>query len=131
MKYLLDTDIASYYLRGKYNLIEIFEKKGIPQIRLSIISLAELEVIVYKNPRSIINYSNIQKLATLLGILNLDRKTWQIYSMNKANTLLSGKIRGDLDILQASIAKQHGLVVVTNNTKHFEDLVDVENWVNL
>jgi len=25
MKYLLDTDISSYYLRGKYNLHRIFE----------------------------------------------------------------------------------------------------------
>jgi len=28
MKYLIDTDISSYYLRGRYNLFDVFEKKA-------------------------------------------------------------------------------------------------------
>ena len=58
MKYLVDTDIASYFLRGKYNLLNIFIQKGISDIRISAVSVAELEVLVHKNPASKINFSS-------------------------------------------------------------------------
>jgi predicted nucleic acid-binding protein len=64
-----------------------------------------------------------------MRILDLDRETWQIYSMTKADILTQGKKRGDLDILNASLAKRYGLIVVTNNTSHYDDLVQVENWI--
>ncbi|MBU1209018.1 MAG: hypothetical protein KKH04_19195 [Proteobacteria bacterium] len=55
MKYLIDTDIASYYLRGKHNLVEIFKNKGPSDLRLSIITVAQMQVLAYKNPHSKIN----------------------------------------------------------------------------
>jgi tRNA(fMet)-specific endonuclease VapC len=129
MKYLIDTDIASYYLRGKYNLISVFEKKDVQNIRLSRITVAELEVLAYKNPTSQINLSAINAFAQGLGILEVDNETWQIYSKIKAKTLKQGKKRGDIDILIASIAKQYDMTVVTNNISHYEDLAMVENWI--
>jgi hypothetical protein len=36
MKYLIDTDIASYYLRGQHNLFDIFQEKVPSLIRLSV-----------------------------------------------------------------------------------------------
>jgi len=129
MKYLLDTDIASYFLRGKYDLVSIFEKRGYPQIKLSRITVAELEVLAYKNPSSKINHPIIHKLAFNFGVIEIDIDTWRIFSMIKAEIKKQGKPRGDLDILQAAIAKQNSLVVVTNNVRHFEGLIDTENWI--
>lgn len=128
MKYLIDTDISSYYLRGRYNLIQLFERKGFENIRLSRATVAELEVLAFRNPQSKINLSSIQSLAQLLGVLEINRESWQTYSKIKAKTLTGGATRGDIDILNVSVALQHGLVVVTNNTSHYEDLVQVENW---
>ena len=128
MKYLLDTDIASYYLRGKFDLVLIFERKGYPQIRLSRITIAQLEVLAYKNPKSSVNDSAIQKLSQKLGVLDPDINTWRIFSMIKAENEKKGQPRGDLDVLQAAIAKQNNLVVVTNNVRHFEGLIEIENW---
>jgi len=34
-----------------------------------------------------------------------------------------------MDLLIASLAKQYELILVTNNTSHFGDLVRVENWI--
>lgn len=129
MKYLLDTDIASYYLRGKFNLQEIFQKKGPEDIRLSRVTLAEMEVLAYKGPNPTINSLTIAELARWMGVLEVDVKTWQIFSRTKAELLSQGKPKGDLDILQAAVAKQHGLVVITHNTGHFQDLVDFEDWI--
>jgi len=128
MKYLIDTDIASYFLRGKYNLIKTFEKKDSSNLRLSIITIAQLEVLAYRNPYSKINLATIGNLVQRMGVLDIDRQTWKIFSQTKAETLKTGKTRGDLDILQASIAKQHDLIVVTHNTSHYQDIVGWEDW---
>lgn len=128
MKYLIDTDIASYYLRGKYNLVEIFRIKGPSNIRLSVVSVAQMQVLAYKNPHSKINLTTISNFANLLGVLDSDRNTWEIFARAKAEIEKSGKPKGDLDILQASIAKQHGLIVVTHNTEHYEDVIEYEDW---
>ncbi len=136
MRYLIDSDIASYYLRGKYNLQDKFIEKGIDTIRLSSVTLAEMRVVAHRNPESKLNFHSIREMARKHGVLNPDENTWAIYSKIKADLLDrvdAGGVKksGDLDILQASIAKQYNLVVVTNNTKHFEDIYDkVENWKN-
>ena len=129
MKYLLDTDICSYYLRGKYNLKKVFERKGRANLRLSVVTQAELKVLAYKNPNSTINLSRISSLSQSLGLLDIDQGTWEIYSKMKADTQTRGRIRGDFDILNASIAKKYGLIVITNNISHYEDLVQLENWI--
>ncbi|MFQ5431002.1 MAG: PIN domain-containing protein [Nitrospinota bacterium] len=128
MKYLLDTDISSYYLRGRYNLLDVFLRKGIGNIRLSRPTVAQLEVLAYKNPSSVINLSAIQSLCEKFNVLEVDIGTWQNFSKLKAETELEGTIIGDIDILITSIATQYDLIVVTNNEKHFEGLVEVENW---
>ncbi len=130
MKYLIDTDISSYFLRGKYNLDRVFEQKGFQNLRISIVTVAELKVLVYRSAHSLINEYTINEFAQRVGILEVDQNTWEMYSMLKSETLNLGKKRGDLDILNASIARQHKLVMVTNNTRHYEDLVPVQNWID-
>jgi len=129
MTYLLDTDISSYYLRGRYNLNAIFEQKGVDNLRLSIVTVAEMKVLAHKNPQSAINIHSINTFSQSLGILHVDQNTWEIYSMMKAEIQRHGRIRGDLDILNASIAKQHNLIMVTNNVSHYQDVIQVENWI--
>jgi len=129
MKYLIDTDIASYYLRGKFDLSNIFQKKGFQNIRLSRITVAELKVLAHRNPVSKINLSAICSLSQNLGILEIDIKTWETFSILKADTLNRGMVKGDFDILIASIAKRYGMIVITNNPTHYSDIIVVENWV--
>jgi predicted nucleic acid-binding protein len=128
MKYLIDTDIASYYLRNRFNLLEIFGQKGPTNIRLSIITVAQLQVLAYKNPSSKINFSTIQELVRWVGVLELNRYTWEIFSLLKAETEKQGRPKGDLEVLQSSLAKQFKLVVVTHNTDHYKGLVEYEDW---
>jgi tRNA(fMet)-specific endonuclease VapC len=131
MKYLIDTDIASYYLRGKHNLLEAFDKKGPSSLRLSIVTVAQMEVLAYKNPQSKVNLSNIGSLAQALGVLDVDRETWRIFSVTKAQAERIGKLKGDLDILQASVAKQHGLIIISHNTEHYKGIVACEDWTKV
>jgi tRNA(fMet)-specific endonuclease VapC len=130
MKYLIDTDISSYFLRGKYNLFDVFEEKGLQNISLSRISIAELEVLAHRNPQSKINLSTIVSFSENLGVTEADKGTWKLFSILKADLLNKGSKRGDFDILNASIARQHNMIVVTNNVSHYEDIVHVENWAS-
>lgn len=129
MKYLLDTDIASYYLRGKYNLLDIFQQKGIENIRISITSVAELKTLAFRNPESRINHRSIEAFSQQIGILFPDENTWELFAMIKAECLNRGAPRGNFDLLIAAIVKQNGLILVTNNTAHYADIVVTENWV--
>lgn len=129
MKYLLDTDVASYYLRGKYDLVTVFEKKGIHNIRISRVTVAELEVLAHRNPQSKINLSTVYTLSESLGILEVDKETWNIFAKVKADTLNRVKPKGDLDILIASMSLQYKMMIVTNNVSHYEDIAKVENWI--
>ncbi len=128
MKYLIDTDIASYYLRGKYSLDRIFAEKGPSELVLSVVTVGELRVLAYKNPQSKLNLSTINTFALRIGVLNLDEDTWDIFSRTKAAILQQGEARGDFDLLQAAIAKRHALTVVTHNTKHYDGIADFEDW---
>jgi len=129
MKYLIDTDVASYFLRGKFNLDEKFEQEKYENLALSIVTVAELKVLAYKNPNSVINLYSINSLSQFLTLLEPDEETWEIFSMVKSETLTKGRKRGDFDILNAAIAKRNKLVIVTNNISHYEDLVGVKNWI--
>ncbi|MCK5506342.1 MAG: type II toxin-antitoxin system VapC family toxin [Thermodesulfovibrionia bacterium] len=130
MKYLIDTDISSYFLRGKFNLFNVFEEKGLQNISLSRISIAELEVLAHRTPQSKINLSTIVSFSENLGVTEVDNETWKLFSILKADLLNKGSKRGDFDILNASIARQHNMIVVTNNVSHYEDIVSVENWAS-
>ena len=96
---------------------------------MSIVTLAELRVLAHINPHSKINLPNIDSFSQEIRTVVVDDTTWEIYSEMKADVLKRGKPRGDLDILNASLAKQYGLIIVTNNTAHYEDLAQVVNWV--
>ena len=78
-----DSDISSYFLRGRFNLSDAFEKKGFENIRVSRVTVAELEVLAHRNPESRINPSAIRAFAYTVGIIEIDVQTWQQFSLIK------------------------------------------------
>ncbi len=84
--------------------------------------------MAHRSIYSEINFSTINTFAQKVEILNINQDTWKLFSETKAKGMKKGKPIGDLDFLQASLAKQHNLIVVTNNTKHFTGIIEIENW---
>jgi len=130
MPYLIDTDICSYYLKGR--LEEQFKKAGIGNIWVSRITVAELMVLAYhRNNRRFI--TDIDNIVSYFNFIDIDDSMWKLFSELKATILKGGKPpgeSGDFDILQACIAKVKGFTIVTNNETHFMPLdVPFENWV--
>ena len=128
--YLIDTDICSYYLRGRYGLPERFERAGFERLHVSRVTIAELLVLAHKNPRSRVNHDSIETLGRTLVLLELDEPAWAMFSVTKARLELAGHPIMNFDILLASVAMTRDLTLVTNNEAHYRPIgVRMENWV--
>lgn len=129
-KYLLDTNIISYYLKGIENLKEKFTS-NIDSLSISIISYYEI-VSGLQSINANKRITEFEKFCELIDVVNLDRASilasCQIYSDLKK----SGNLIDDIDILIAGIALSNNLVMVTDNTEHFKRIsgLKVENWKN-
>lgn len=129
-KYLLDTNIISYYLKGFESLKEKITE-NIDLLSISIISYYEI-VSGLQSIDANKRITEFEKFCELIDIINLDRASvsasCKIYAVLKK----SGKLLDDIDILIAGIALSKNLVMVTDNTEHFERIegLKVENWKN-
>jgi tRNA(fMet)-specific endonuclease VapC len=68
---------------------------------------------------------------SIFNILNFDDNDAVEFGMIKADLTKKGKIIGPMDLLIAAQAKSKKLILVTNNIKEFERVIDIkiENWV--
>jgi tRNA(fMet)-specific endonuclease VapC len=129
-KYLLDTNIISYYLKGIENLKEKIAS-NIDSLSISIISYYEI-VSGLQSIDAKKRITEFEKFCKLIDVVNLDRASilasCQIYS----NLKKSGNLIDDIDILIAGLALSNNLVMVTDNTEHFTRIsgLKVENWKN-
>ncbi|MBA3060222.1 MAG: type II toxin-antitoxin system VapC family toxin [Nitrospirae bacterium] len=129
-RYLLDTNIISFYLKGDASLKEKV-LSNIGSIAISIISYYEI-VSGLQSINATKRIHEFDKFCELIDIVNLDKASilasCKIYSSLKK----SGNLIDDIDILIAGIAKSNNLVMVTDNTQHFERIegLKVENWKN-
>jgi tRNA(fMet)-specific endonuclease VapC len=129
-KYLLDTNIISYYLKGFESLKEKITE-NIDLLSISTISYYEI-VSGLQSINAKRRIAEFEKFCGLIDIINLDKASisasCKIYSALKK----SGKLIDDIDILIAGIALSNNLVMVTDNTGHFERIegLKVENWKN-
>jgi tRNA(fMet)-specific endonuclease VapC len=129
-KYLLDTNIISYYLKGIENLKEKITA-DIDSLSISIISYYE----IISGLQSIDANKRINEFETfckLIDIINLDKASILASCKIYASLKKSGKLIDDIDILIAGIALSNNLVMITDNTEHFDRIegLKVENWRN-
>ena len=127
-KYLLDTNIISFYLKGDINLKEKLSD-NINSLSVSIISYYEI-VSGLQSINASKRIKEFEKFCDLIEIVNLNKESilasCKIYS-NLKNT---GKLIDDVDILIAGSAMSNNYTFITDNTKHFERVknLKLENW---
>lgn len=129
IKYLLDTNICIFFFKGRYDIDKKLEEVGIENCYISVITLAELKFGSENsaNPekhRLIVDEfeSKIQTLP-LVNVL-------EDYAKEKARLRKQGTPIDEFDLLIGCTAKSNNLIVVTNNTKHFQriDGITLEDW---
>jgi tRNA(fMet)-specific endonuclease VapC len=130
-KYLLDTDISVFYLRGKYNINQkLKEIIGYDNCFISEITLAELKYGAELSEKVEENLHSVNEFANKIGILPIFNSL-DLYAKEKARLRKAGIIIDDFDLLIGCSAIKNGLILVTNNENHFERIknIKIENWI--
>jgi len=131
-RYLLDTNICIFYLKGLFNLNTKIAQVGVENCYVSEITIAELKFGAEnsenfeKNRKVIEDFLLVFQVIPIFGSLD-------IYAEEKARLRKIGCLIDDFDLLISATAIANGLVMVTNNTKHFVRMENIvlEDWTTL
>jgi tRNA(fMet)-specific endonuclease VapC len=130
MKYLLDTNTVSFAIRGIGNVGNSILKHTPSDLLVSSITEAELWNGVKKRKSK-----NLEKLVSdflnQIQVIDLKSADAQIYGKLFLDLEQKGKPIGMAYSMIASIAMSNGLVLVTDNLKHFNRIkgLKLENWL--
>ncbi len=131
-KYLLDTNICIFFIKGQYELNKKIAEVGEQNCFISEITVAELKYGI-ENSKTIeamriVVEAFIPKFAIIPIYNSLD-----IYAKEKAKLRKQGLLIDDFDILIGSTAVANEMIIVTNNTAHLSrlDNIVIEDWTTL
>jgi len=129
MKYLLDTNICIYFLKGRYGLVEKFDKIGFENLYISEITVAELKFGAAKSNRPDKNKLIIETLVSNFKKVPI-YNSLDVFAEEKARLKRIGNIIDDFDLLIGASAIANEMILVSNNEKHFRRLkkIAIENW---
>lgn len=131
MTYLLDTNICIYSINNRPEEVISNVKKHKPhQIKISSVTIAELEYGASKSKHREKNRLAILNFLSAFDILPFDDKDAEIYGQIRADLERRGQIIGPYDMQIAAQALSKSLVLVTNNIAEFErvDGLVIEDW---
>ncbi len=134
-RFLLDTNICVHALKNEYGIKQKIAEVGTGACFLSEINVAEL-LFGVENSAPDRRQRNRQNLDTFQGIfagriLRIGGILYE-YARQKAALNRMGRPVDDFDLLIGSTAIVHNLILVTRNTRHFENIsgLRLENWID-
>lgn len=131
MKYLLDTNICVYWLKGNSAIEHKITAIGLDRLALPFITVSELFYGAYKSQKTEANLQLVRELTTQLETIESDNNICELFGELKARLAKSGQLIDDADLFIASCAIVNDMTLVTNNTRHFERItgLKIENWI--
>jgi tRNA(fMet)-specific endonuclease VapC len=133
LRYVLDTDMCIYLLNGHPRVKARVEQVGIAALAIAIPTVGELYFGAYNSARVEANVARVRAFLSPPGpqVLFIDEPAAEQFCRLKAILRRTGRPIGDIDLFIAGVAVRHGLIVVMNNTRHFEWIPELplENWL--
>ncbi len=132
MKYLLDTNICIYLIKQKPPEVRHhFERLSAGDVGISSITVAELMYGVQKSQHREQNRIALEQFLLPLVVAPFDAYAATKYGALRAALEAQGTPIGALDMLIAAHALALNVILVTNNTKEFRRVSELEvvNWV--
>ena len=128
-KYLIDTNTCIYYIKGKFDLNKKFEKVDPDNCFISEITLAELKFGVENSEKKDKNLKALDNFLTGVKIVPIFHSL-DLYAKEKARLRKAGTPIDDFDLLIGVTSVTHNLIMVTNNTDHFNRIkgIGLEDW---
>ena len=131
MKYMLDTNICIYTIKHKPpKVIKAFLCHEPDDMCISSITYGELMHGVEKSQAVERNRAAITLFLSAISILPFDSDAAEKYGAVRADLERKGTPIGPMDMLIAGHARSRGLILVTNNTREFFRVneLEVEDW---
>ena len=133
MRYMLDTNIVSYYLRRFSPALEDRVNDGLKHHTVAISAIVRAEL---RYGQKGMTPGDRRRSLIDSFLLRLPSVEWSIeaadhYGMLKHTLKTQGKPIGDMDTLIAAHAFAEKLILVTHNTRHFENVpgLQLEDWM--
>lgn len=129
--YLLDTNICIYIINNNpKQVVERIKSLKPPQVKLSSISMAEMEYGVSKSRDRERNRQALIHFASAFDIIEFNDNDAEVYGLIRAELEKKGQIIGPYDMQIAAQAISRDLILVTNNTSEFSRIsnIKLENW---
>lgn len=133
MKYLLDTNICIFLLRGEYNVDKKIDSVGLKNCYISEITIAELKYGAELGRRKGLK-NRLQSLDKFIASIHVLPITGalDLFASEKVRLRLNGTPAEDnFDLLIGCSAIAHGMIMVSENIKDFKNLSNIrlENWI--
>lgn len=130
MKYLLDTDICIYWLKGRTTVKAKINRVDRKDLAICVITASELYFGAYNSNKIEQNLRTAETFIQSLTVLPLSNDTLKKFGQLKAELRKAGTPVADFDLLIASVALTGNLILVTNNTRHYERItgLNLDNW---
>ena len=129
--YLLDTDTCMDLIhRRSPSVIQAITRLEPNQVKLSAVSLAELEYGAAKSRHREKNRIALLRFAAAFDIVPFDDRDAEVYGSIRAGLERRGQPMGPYDLEIAAQAVTRGLVLVTSNVDEFQRVpgLRIENW---
>jgi len=126
LTYLVETDWAVHWLRGREDIVNKLWDLQAQGIGLSIISLAELYTGIYYSTDLIKAGKELDDFLSFVTILGVNQEICRIFGEKNARLRRDGRIIGDFDLLIAATCLHYGLKLLTNNRQHFQRIEGLE-----
>jgi tRNA(fMet)-specific endonuclease VapC len=130
MAYLIDTDIIIYSLKGDKAVQQwLLDTQDIPKF-ISVITYGELIYGAKKSTHPTKNIATTNRIAELFPIIDINKGIIELFGDLKAKLEFAGTRIEDMDLMIAATAIYMDLSLVTNNTRHFSRIDDLqlETW---
>ena len=114
-KYLIDSDILIYFLKGKQEVVEKLSHIPMDDLYISRINYTELIYGAYNSSKIDQNLKIIEPFLDNFKILEFTQTSSLIFAKEKARLKKNGNIIADMDLMIASIAIDNNCVLMTNN----------------
>lgn len=133
MRFLIDTNICSAYMRGAKGISHRMLQYGQDNIAISTLSLAELYSGAFQRPELRGLLAQIDHFKAEVPVLPFNSECAEVFGRVNGLLLRRGVVIPSTDMFIASVALVHDLTLVTNNTAHFAPIpgIRLEDWLTL
>ena len=130
--YLLDTNICIYIAKGQPLAVRArFDQRNVHDLAMSTITLGELRFGAEKSQPRDRALATIEQLMQVILACCLPSAAGEHFGQIRAALQKQGQSIGNNDLWLAAHARAEGWILVSNNTREFERVPDLqlENWV--